>query len=300
MKTLEYYSKDGTYTVFSKYNIYKDGAVMNVETGLVSTRHVCLSGYNYVSVTDNDGKSRNIFIGRALASTFLGKPLVPQHTADHIDQDRENDVVENIRWLDKKGQNENRTFPSVSKSAFIIERDGVQKTVKEWVEYLKEDFNHFGRKYTGDGIRKYAQRGQYGFRFKTFENIPGEEWKLVESSKNNKGEWYISDMNRVKYKTTAGENVMISSQLKTQGGYPVIGFGGKNWQCHIVSFMTFFPDKYAAKTDDQIVLHTKDDKFDFRPSQLRLGTRSQNTIDAYDNGKYDGKKNCKKTLCVVH
>lgn len=106
-------------------------------------------------------------------------------------------------------------------------------------------------------------------------------------------------MNRVKYKTTVGENVMTSSQLKTQGGYPVIGFGGKNWQCHIVSFMTFFPDQYAAKTDDHIVLHIKDDKLDFRPSQLRLGTRSQNATDAYDNGKYDGKKTARKP-CVSY
>jgi hypothetical protein len=35
-----------------------------------------------------------------------------------------------------------------------------------------------------------------------------------------------------------------------------------------------------------MVLHEEDDKLDFRPHKLRLGTQKQNTIDAHDNGKY--------------
>jgi len=37
-----------------------------------------------------------------------------------------------------------------------------------------------------------------------------------------------------------------------------------------------------------MVLHNEDDKLDFRPEMLRLGTRSENGKDAHDNGKHDG------------
>ena len=54
--------------------------------------------------------------------------------------------------------------------------------------------------------------------------------------------------------------------------------------------MTFFPEDYAAKKSTEMILHEDDDKTDFRPQKLRLGTRSVNAIDARVNGKYDGTK----------
>lgn len=60
--------------------------------------------------------------------------------------------------------------------------------------------------------------------------------------------------------------------------------------------MTFFPDEYATKKDDEIILHNEDNKLDFRPRMLRLGTRSQNAIDARDNGRRDGDKTARKPV----
>jgi hypothetical protein len=63
--------------------------------------------------------------------------------------------------------------------------------------------------------------------------------------------------------------------------------------------MTFFPDEYANKKLDEMVLHEDDDRLDFRPHKLRLGTRSENTIDSYNNGKYDGTKTA-RMKCVSY
>jgi len=60
--------------------------------------------------------------------------------------------------------------------------------------------------------------------------------------------------------------------------------------------MTFFPEEYAAKKSEEFVLHEDDDKLDFRPYKLRIGTRSQNGTDAHNNGKYDGTKTA-RTKC---
>ena len=52
--------------------------------------------------------------------------------------------------------------------------------------------------------------------------------------------------------------------------------------------MTFFPKDYSLKKPNEIILHENDNRLDFRPHKLRLGTPSDNTKDAHDNGKYDG------------
>lgn len=120
--------------------------------------------------------------------------------------------------------------------------------------------------------------------------IPDEIWKEIISSKNSRDCWEISDMNRFKYITKYAENVSSGDRLGLSGGYPTITINGKHWRCHILSFMTFFPDEYANKKPDEMVLHEDDDPLDFRPNKLRLGTQSENSIDAHNNGKYDGAK----------
>lgn len=94
-------------------------------------------------------------------------------------------------------------------------------------------------------------------------------------------------MNRVKYITKHAENVLSGLRLRlTNCGYPKVQIG----KCHILAFKTFFLDEYTNKKPGEIILHEDDDKLDFRPYKLRLGTRRDNAIDAYNNGCYDGTK----------
>ena len=106
-------------------------------------------------------------------------------------------------------------------------------------------------------------------------------------------------MSRVKYITKNAENVFSGERLGMLGGYPLIMVNGKQWWCHILSFATFYPDKWANKKPDEMILHEEDNPMDFRPQKLRLGTRSENTTDAYINGKYDGTQSA-KMRCVSY
>jgi hypothetical protein len=54
--------------------------------------------------------------------------------------------------------------------------------------------------------------------------------------------------------------------------------------------MAFFPEEYANKKPDEMVLHEEDNRLDFRPHKLRIGTQSENMNDAHDNGRHDDKK----------
>jgi hypothetical protein len=169
-------------------------------------------------------------------------------------------------------------------------KDGIEKTVKEWMMHLEGEKNHLENVYTYGVIQQYAQHKCHGFAYKVFEDLPGEVWKDVPET-NVK----ISNKRRVKRTTKSGaENVLTVSQLSTLSGYPVIGINGKQTCVHIMCFQAFFPDEYKAMKPDEIVRHKNDDPLDFCPENLLIGTRTQNMLDAYDNGKRDGTKSARK------
>ncbi|AGE59642.1 hypothetical protein ATCVTN60342_084L [Acanthocystis turfacea Chlorella virus TN603.4.2] len=249
-------------------------------------------GYNIVTIR-HEGKPRTISVFRALASTFLGSPPSIHDTADHDDRNRENNTLDNCLWKDKSEQTKNRVTPPENNSAFIVVKDGVELTVNEWVNVYKKPN---GDKYHHKTIEKFAREQKNGFRYKTFQNLRGEIWKAVPGSKNKKGEWFISNMNRMKYKTKCAENVMTVDQLTNTNGYPSVGINGKNMLCHHISMMTFRPREYISKLPGDIILHKHDNKLDFNPFRLRWGTPSENTKDAYKNGKYDDTKVAQKPV----
>lgn len=286
-----YYVKNNTteLIVFNKYS-FDNGIVVNKTTQNSVRYSKNKAGYNKCTVFEDDGKPRTILIGRAIASTFCGPPPTPQHTADHKDKNRENDTIDNIHWLCKPGQRINQVRPETHKSAFIIVKDGIEKTAHEWVEYFEDDTNHLKRVYTKSMIAHYAQRKHNGFSYKEYPDLPGEVWKTVLDSENKKGRWEISNMCRVKYITNYAENVFSRDRLGLDKGYPIVSFNGKSRYCHILAFMTFFPEEYAAKKPDEIILHEDDDKLDFHPHKLRLGSNSENITDSYNNGKRNDAK----------
>lgn len=289
MTTLEYYFENGAHVIFEKYTIDEYGVIRNKTTGNTVNAHKS-GNYNRVAIQNESGKQSKLLVGRALLSTFEGRPSNAKHTADHIDRNPNNDTLENLRWLCNKGQRDNRFTPDTQKSAFIIVKDGVEKTIKEWVNHLKDEKNPYGREYTDSMIEKYIQKKQFGFSYKEYPDIPGEVWKEIANSESNKGRWEISNMCRIKFVTKFAENVLSGKRLNTHKGYPRIALG----LCHILAFKTFYPDEYTAKKPREVIMHENDDKMDFMPDNLRLGTHSDNGTGAHDNGSYKGTESERK------
>ncbi|AGE51183.1 hypothetical protein PBCVCVG1_462L [Paramecium bursaria Chlorella virus CVG-1] len=303
VKTLEYYFEDGSHVIFKKYTIDDLGIIKNKRSG--QTPSYGKEEYNICGVCNNDGKQCMIRVARAVASTFLGKPPTLKHTADHIESEqKKHDALTNIRWLDKLGQNSNRIMPETQKSAFIIVKDGIEKTVNEWIAYMNDTKTPEERKFTKGMIEMYAIRKQRGFAYKEYPDLKDEDWREIESSKNKKGHWEISNMSRIKFITNHAENILWGDRLGRKNGYPAIGIRGKQWYCHILAFKTFHSELWKAKKPEEIVCHEDDDKEDFRPHKLRLGTASDNGKDSHINGKRNGTKSarikCASYIIGVH
>ena len=296
IKTLEYYFEDETHVVFEKYTIDTLGIIKNKKSGQTPSYNG-KGKYNRCFVTDDKGKRHGIRVGRAVASTFLGEPSTPAHTADHIDsKQKKNDALSNIRWKCKPGQRANQIRQDTLKTAFIVVKDGIEKTVNEWIDHMNNMKNPEEREFTKSMIEHYAQKKQRGFAYKEYPNLDGEVWKPIKGSKTKRGDyWKISNMNRVKYITSIGaENVLWGNRLGWCGGYPIVSINRKIWMCHILAFTAFHEESWAAKKPEESVLHEDDDKEDFRPHKLRLGTASDNVKDSHDNGKRDGTKSARK------
>jgi hypothetical protein len=213
--------------------------------------------------------------------------MTPFHTTDHEYRNLEDNALENIRWLCKIGQRKNRDMPTDLKSAFIIVNGDIELTTKGWTDVYKKPN---GKQYSESSIQRFAREQKYGFRYKVFSNLRGEVWKAIPGCKNKKGEWFVSNKNRMKYKTTHAENILSVDQLIKKDGYPTIRINGKQTKCHQLSMMTFRPREYSAKLPGDIILHKNDDRLDFNPFRLRWGTPPENGKDAHRNGKFVGTK----------
>jgi hypothetical protein len=286
-KTLEVWFKDGRYKKFNNYTVDTRAVVRHKATGDILRPYENKEMYNVITVRDELKKQYKIRLARAVTSTFYGKPETLDLTADHIDRNRTNDVLDNLRWACGTTQGNNRNMPDTLKSSFIVVKDGIEKTVQGWVDELKDTSNSFGREYTSGVISTYARRKRYGFSYKEYPDLLGEVWKEIKDSKTKLGRWEISNMSRVKFITKHTTNVLSGERLGLAAdGYPNNIMG----ECHIIAYKTFFPYEWSMKRPEEMILHKNDDKLDFRPQNLYLGTRSQNGMDAHENGCHDGTK----------
>jgi len=244
----------------------------------------------YIRITIVDATRRySLYRARIVASTFLGPPPELTYTPDHENRQQDDDRLVNISWESKINQANNRIRPKTLKNALIIVNDDLNKemTAKEWAKMFKKPDGNAYRERT---IRQFAQENLYGFRYKTYPNLEGEIWKRVIGSENKQGRWEVSNMCRMKYITGCAENVYSGGRLGLIKGYPAIAIHGKTEPCHIVVFKTWFPEMYAAMKPGEMILHENDDKMDFRPEKLRIGTLPMNMKDAHNNGKFEGKQ----------
>jgi hypothetical protein len=294
---LEYYYNNGRHVTFKKYEIDMFGNIYNKKTG-VRLSYSKIGDYDKVTVTDSTMKKCNILIARAVVSTFHGKPPTKEHSTEHVDcTNKNNDIVCELTWMDSLGQNKNRNQPEELLTAFIIVREDLEMTNKEWLRHLSDEKNHMGREYTKKMMRYYAQKKQHGFYYKVYDDLPGEKWYEVRKSENKMGRWEISDQNRIAYVTKHARNVIDATRFGFMGKYPTIGINGKNRLLHAVAFEAYYPEEYAAMKPGEMILHEFDDKLDFRPHKLRIGNASENRKDAHYNGCYDDTKIARTPCC---
>ena len=94
---------------FSNYTITRDGIITNKKTGnILKTQTQGDAPYKKIRLKKDDGTYFFASLHRLLALTFIDNP--ENHTeVDHINRDKRDNRIENLRWVSRSNNNYNMT-----------------------------------------------------------------------------------------------------------------------------------------------------------------------------------------------
>lgn len=116
---------------FPNYEIYEDGTIQNIKSLRMMNFDKDKNGYYKVKLY-NDGKCKLLTIHRLLALHFIPK-IEGKDLVDHINRNREDNRLENLRWVNNSENCSNR---SAYKNSKLKEKYITLSVNKNYTYYL--------------------------------------------------------------------------------------------------------------------------------------------------------------------
>lgn len=294
------------YLGLSNYKVSTLGRVFNIKTGEQLNGSIDTKGYIIIGFRLPNKKRVNHSIHKLVAHSFIpyegiNKPSFKyiksiDITVDHIDRNRTNNVVSNLRWATRKIQRENQTSDRKKlKCKRVLQYDLNGNLLKIWNSAME------AAESTGfdESSIRYCCRGVYltsnGFNWeyeKEEENdlYDNEEWKTVYNEKY--GEFRVSSMGRIK--TQAG-NITLG---RFCCGYLVVYFKDKNDKEYAKTVHRLIAAAFLGDVKGFIVNHKNGNKEDNRKENLEITTQKKNVQHAYETGLIDVSKQYKSVIRI--
>jgi len=116
---------------YENYILFEDGVVINTKTGIERKPSLDTDGYYFITLFKN-GKRKLLKLHRLIALTFIPNPNnKPQ--VDHINRNRGDNRIENLRWVTSSENERNKTCYSNSGKQFISKNNS--KSYKQGFYY---------------------------------------------------------------------------------------------------------------------------------------------------------------------
>ena len=123
---------------YSNYEVSNFGNVKNRKTGKILKARLNNNGYELVALCDGINKPKNFKIHRLVLIAFEGKSKDEnQKCVDHIDNDRTNNCLFNLRWASNQENQFNRSNQKNNTSG--IKGISFDKTRNKWRARLMID-----------------------------------------------------------------------------------------------------------------------------------------------------------------
>lgn len=129
-------------------HVSSSGKLTWVNKEKILTPKIDKKGYLFVRLGNGTKSTKNFRIARLVAIEFISIPPFEKAQVDHIDRDRKNNTVDNLRWVSNSENCRNK----INNTLFEI--DGQTKTMTEWCEIYNIP------------IRRFQKRLEYGWNEK--------------------------------------------------------------------------------------------------------------------------------------
>jgi hypothetical protein len=132
---------------YANYLIYEDGSVYSKKTKKFRKLSVHVEGYLKINLC-KDGKAKHFLVHRLVAKHYIPNPHNYEQV-DHIDRDKSNNHLYNLRWVNQSMNQQNRDVRSDnkleiknisphSKSGYSFEKKINGKRHGKWFKTLEE------------------------------------------------------------------------------------------------------------------------------------------------------------------
>src|SRR5579862_6594701 len=165
------------------------GNVKNTNRGYNMSLHANNGGYEVLNLRVNS-KNKNIPVHQLVAKAFLADSYVEGFTVDHIDRNRQNNCVLNLRWANKETQSKNRpTYVNTKNrvrpvNKYSISGDFIAKY--DSVKQAAEENNCKSTCIAGVCNGRHKSHAKFVWKYENNnEDLEGEIWKKI-SYKNCK------------------------------------------------------------------------------------------------------------------
>lgn len=145
----------------SNYSVNENGEIRNDISGKIKSAYVCKgNGYYYVDLWENN-KCKKMQLHRIIAEAFIPNPE-NKPTVDHVDGDRKNNSIDNLRWATYSEQNSRFNTHGVRSEKIYAEKKNGEKI---YFNQISEAAKYFGC--TISNISQMLKKGTFGVRGKT-------------------------------------------------------------------------------------------------------------------------------------
>jgi len=271
------------------YSINKSGIIKNITTNKIINGTITVDGYISIKLYNNLGERKSFKIHRLVAEAFIQNDE-NKLTVDHIDRNRKNNNVTNLRWATSKEQNQNKKQSTNQREKLgrsvnridietnsIIETYNSLQQASEWL--LKNNIiNNINSVSYISKVCNGKHTTAYGFKWSFTDIIVNdiEIWKdLLPELVNNVRGYKISNLGRIKGKTGRINTGWDNS------GYTHVSIGNKSYQLHRLVALAFIKSNDLKKIE---VNHIDGNKKNNTLTNLEWVTHKENVQHAFDTG----------------
>lgn len=253
------------------YEISTYGKIRSKNNGTILKTQMNTKGYEQLSIRIN-GRVQTLRVHKLVATAFI-ENLNNLPTVDHIDRDRGNNHVSNLRWSDHKKQCKNRRQKEfIGKKILMIDKD--TNLVIRSFDSMNEAGLFLGKK---DGFKNISQcvlgdtKTAFGYKWKFDQNelLDGEIWKHYD------GKMYISNLGRCKK-----NNYILTFEISDKTSYLATRYKNKHLSIH-----RLVAELFLSNPDNKDIVNHKDGNiYNNKVDNLEWVTRSENCKHAINTG----------------